>query len=487
MSRWLRRGYVHESKGGQHGLVIILMLGLGLRVLFPVVGYLTSKNPAIFYNSDTETYIAPARELIARGRFFVSGEPEIIRTPGYPFLLTIPILFGHVTIITIIIQILLSCFTVYLVHRTALMIFGREWIAVVAAILCAVEPLSILYTSALLTETLFATLTLLWLYLLIRYLKQRSLRCLLLAATVLAASVYVRPGAYFMPPLIGLGLLTYSLISAGHAVDVLSFIAISAALIAPWQLRNRLEAGYAGFSGISSRDIYFFAGAAVTALHEHIPLGVVQDRLGYDSDYAYVEHHPEQKAWNLARRLSYMDHEGANIVLGNLATYALIHLIGVGRVLVGTSSTEFLQFFGLPLSRGVPFLLVNLLLAVLELPYLILCVTTCLHRVLRREPVILATATTIAYYAVVSGGPMGYSRYRVPVMPEICILAAYSACMIMPRRKSKTPMEFRRGSIQPRIYEPRPKSNAAGVQLMPSNSLIRVAGLPLASAELSSF
>jgi hypothetical protein len=82
---------------------------------------------------------------------------------------------------------------------------------------------------------------------------------------------------------------------------------------------------------------------------------------------------------------------------------------------------------------------------------------------------------------------MGYSRYRVPVMPEICILAAYNACMIMPRRKSKTPMEFRHGSNQPRIYEPRPKSNAAGVQLMPSNSLIRLAGLPLASAELSSF
>jgi hypothetical protein len=58
------------------------MLALGLRVLFPLAGYLASRNSAIFFNSDTETYIAPARELIARGRFFANGAPEIVRTPG---------------------------------------------------------------------------------------------------------------------------------------------------------------------------------------------------------------------------------------------------------------------------------------------------------------------------------------------------------------------------------------------------------------------
>jgi 4-amino-4-deoxy-L-arabinose transferase-like glycosyltransferase len=339
----------------------------------------------------------------------------------------------------IVLQILLSCFTVYLVYLTALMIFGRERIALVAAMLCAVEPLSILYASLLFSETLFATLTLLWLYLLIRYLKQGSLRCLLLAATVLAASIYVRPAAYFMPPVIGLGLLVYSLGSGGRVLDALLFIAFSAALIAPWQLRNRFEAGYSGFSGISSYDMYFYSGAAVTAAREHIPLSTVQHRLGFDSDYAYLERHPEQKTWNQGRRLSYMGHESANLVRGNIATYALIHLTGVGRVFLGTGSTEFLQFFRLPVHWGVPFVLVNLLLAALELPYLILCAATCIHGLLRREPAILAVATTMVYYAVVAGGPMGYSRFRVPVMPEICILAAYCVCMMIPGRKSTTP------------------------------------------------
>jgi hypothetical protein len=46
-------------------------------------------------------------------------------------------------------------------------------------------------------------------------------------------------------------------------------------------------------------------------------------------------------------------------------------------------------------------------------------------RQLWRRPSILAAVLTIAYYVVISGGPAGDSRFRVPIMPIICVLSGY--------------------------------------------------------------
>jgi Gpi18-like mannosyltransferase len=62
-------------------------------------------------------------------------------------LLVIPgLLLDRLELVTILLQVVLSCFTVYMVYRTAKLLFKHQRVAIIAAVLYAIEPLSIMYT-----------------------------------------------------------------------------------------------------------------------------------------------------------------------------------------------------------------------------------------------------------------------------------------------------------------------------------------------------
>jgi hypothetical protein len=118
----------------------VLGLAIFLRTLLPISAYLYTRDFTIFDAADSASYILPARELIASHRFFSDGSPQaavwntpvvpapdIVRTPGYPLLLTIGLMSNRLEVVTIAIQALLSCFTVYLVYDTTLLLFESEW------------------------------------------------------------------------------------------------------------------------------------------------------------------------------------------------------------------------------------------------------------------------------------------------------------------------------------------------------------------------
>jgi hypothetical protein len=96
---------------GHLNIRLVLGLALFLRALLPISGYLYTRDATIFYTPDTATYIVPARELVTHHRFFSDGAPEVIRTPGYPLLLTAGLLLDRLELVTVTLQLLLSCFT----------------------------------------------------------------------------------------------------------------------------------------------------------------------------------------------------------------------------------------------------------------------------------------------------------------------------------------------------------------------------------------
>lgn len=453
----------------------VLGFALFLRILLPVLGYLHTRDVTIFYSPDTETYVAPARELIVHHRFFFHGAPEILRPPGYPILLTVGLLLGRLESVTILLQILLSCFTVYMVYLTAQLLFHRKSVAIIAAMLYAIEPLSILYVSQLLTETLFTAIVMIWLYFLLRYLNRSTLPDLMVSGIALSLSIYVRPIGYFLPVAIAVAMLLRAVVNDQQSMrclvtHVAVFLIVSMGLAALWQVRNRVETGYCGFSGISSVDMYFYLGASVLAAEQHVSPREVQDRLGYQDDRIYFERHPEQKTWTVGQRLEYMRRDAEHILLNHPLTYARIHLEGIVRVVFGSGATVFLKLFGLkpnegaverkPVDQGVlktaaAFIMANplvfwsdVLLLPLELLYLAgACVALLSSRAMMRSPCIIAAVLTIVYYVVISGGPAGYSRFRNPIMPIICALSAYGLCLMQknggliptpPRRQKKS-------------------------------------------------
>jgi 4-amino-4-deoxy-L-arabinose transferase-like glycosyltransferase len=440
----------------------VLILALLLRALLPILGYLRTRDIAIFYDPDTDTYLTPAKELIVYHRFFSAGTPEIVRTPGYPLLLTLGLSLQHLEIVTILAQIIISCFTVYLVYVITQLLFGRERVSIIAAVLYALEPLSILYTSQLLSETLFTALGTVWLYFGLQYLNSYRLRNLVVSGVALAASVYVRPVAYFLPVLIAGGLGIWALVDGRKSMSRLIehaaiFLVVSMGLILPWQLRNWSATGYSGFSGASCINMYFDLETSVLAVKEHVPFfemrhrlghnAIMQDQFGYINESAYLLRHPEQKSWTLAQRLNYMCQDGRRTVSDNPLTYARIHLTGVARTMFDSGATSFLMFFKLYSRGGGLFAglqdrgivrtmgaimmkhpLVfwsNVLLLLVELPYWICAGVVLFSRQLLGKASILMALFVAIYYLVISGGVDALGRYRHPAMPIISALAGY--------------------------------------------------------------
>lgn len=431
-------------------LYYVLALGFFLRILLPVLGYAHAHDSQIFLNPDTATYVAPTHELLADHRFYSDGHPEIIRTPGYPLLLTVGLALHHLTAITIFLQVLLSTLTIYLVYASANVVFESEHAALAAAALYAVEPLSILYSSQLLTETLFTALSTLGVYEFLKYLRCFRLRHLIAAAVVLAASVYVRPIGYFLPIFLAVGLLVvaffYQRRKTMQVVYAALFALIALALLLPWQLRNNAEAGYRGFAGISAVNMYFYLAASVLAVQRHTPFFEEQHQLGYLNDHIYFADHPEQRDWPLAARLTFIDGEARRILAANKAVYLRIHFSGVARALLDSGATDFLIFFRLyqrgggllgsfddkgllagfqTLVRTKPAVFwSNTLLFPFELLYLVGAVIVLFTKRITQPPV-AATFSVAAYYLIVAGGPAALGRFKHPAMPAISILAGF--------------------------------------------------------------
>ncbi len=451
-------------------ILVILGLALLLRVLLPVASAIAVGEEGVFLFPDSVGYLRPAEELLRSGRFADGDRPEITRTPGYPIFLVPGIVLGKPVLVTIALQVILSLLTVWLVYRSAALLFGNQKAAAAAAFLYSLEPLSILYTSLLLTETLFTSLVTAFFFCLADYFKRRqALGTLILAGLALSASVYVRPVSYYLPVLATLALLPALLLrfkKLKYALHAVAFLAASFAPLAAWQVRNKVETGYGGFSAISDLNLYLYQAAAVRAKVEGLPFQEAQQRM------RLFEGHPEHLSWTEAQESAFMRQEGVRVILQHPLVYAGIHLRGLVRILCDPGSVDYLKVFrSYPRLGGIlaniedrgliPVVLGQLksnplvfwsqlaLVALLALYYLL-----ALFGLFGRDCAGLwakiAIAAVVAYFVVVSGGPHSYSRFRHPVMPLLCVLAGcglLSVTRSIDRSPAMGDSEHRKGQL----------------------------------------
>jgi 4-amino-4-deoxy-L-arabinose transferase-like glycosyltransferase len=305
--------------------------------------------------------------------------------------------------------------------------------------------LSVLYTTLILTETLFASLVVAFFFCLVDYLKRRqSIGTLVLAGLALSGSVYVRPVGYYLPILVSLVLLPVLLVrfkKLKYLLHALVFLIVSFGPLAAWQVRNRVETGYRGFSAVSDLNLYLYQGASVLAKVEGLPFQEVQQRM------RSFPGHPEESSWTEAQRSDFMKREGIRIILQHPLVYAGIHLGGMARILFDPGSVDYLKVFdsyprlGGTISniadRGLipvvlsfmknnpPVFWTQLSLFVLLIVYYIFAFFGLFARSRAGVWDKIALVAIILYFVAVSGGPHAYSRFRHPAMPFLCVLAGY--------------------------------------------------------------
>lgn len=437
--------------GHSKSLLIVIGVAFTLRALTPLVALATASPSPLFREPDTSGYVRASEQLAATGRFATADGPEIVRTPGYPLLLSIGISLGHIEAVTISLQVLLGCLTVWLVYRSALLLDGGQPAALAAAWLMACEPLSVLYASKLLSETLFTAIIALAFWLSARFVRELRWRDALAAAVAVAAAAYVRPVAYYLPlwsAIVWAVLLGPRAASRGRlALQIAAFLMVAMGLMGLWQWRNQRISGYAGFSAIAEINLYFYEAVPVLAELEGIPperLPEFQREHGFHDRAAWLRRHPLQRDWPDAWRYDFLRAEAWRILRAHPLIAARLHWYGIAHTLLDSGRNAWVHFFRLlpevqaadagalrPITERVmsavknkPLVFsIHVVLALAVAVYHGLAVVGMAAGIRRRDRPTFLLLAFLAYFLLLSGGTAGYHRFRLPIEPLICLLA----------------------------------------------------------------
>ena len=429
----------------------ILALALILRVAMFAATFASDPALTAAHGGDTDSYLGPAQGLVQTGKFSQQGTPEIKRTPGYPLLLALGIRTGQVEIFAIWMQILLGVAVTLLVFFTARRVSDSETVALLAAAFFAIEPVSILFTARLMSETLFAAVLGVYVWALCTYATTFRLRHALAGALALACATFVRPISFYLPiATVGL-LLFWTVLDRAHwlrrTLHVLAFLLLAMGPLLLWQARNEALTGYDGLSSIREINLFKYHAAMVRATERRITLDDAQDLMTAELVAA------ERDDWDEGDRSTFMRTRAIEIISDSPKTYAGIFLQGMVLNLLDPGASKWLRHFGrLPngshalegelfqkglwrglvhIGRTVPlWLFGNLALGLLLAFTLASSAWTVLTQFPRYRRSVLFLLMVTAYFVVISGA-MTSSRFRHPIMPLLCILSAMGSVSLL--------------------------------------------------------
>jgi hypothetical protein len=429
-------------------------------------------------DSDTSSYLEPGRNLLLHGRFYADGVPDLVRTPGYPLFLAITSLGGMPS--TAVIQVILSVFSVLLVWKLGRTAFGDERIALIAAWIFAFEPISIIFSVDLLSETLFLALLLLSMERIAEFLRGRSLRVLAMAGLWLTAATFVRPVTYYLPFALAVGLFIVLARVPGLRWKAPAVLLISVLpWLVAWQIRNKIETGYSGFTSAMELNLYFYDAAGVIARIENRDLFDVNKELGIirftnnsQQFYLYPPYlalHPEQAGWNQGQRLAFMRSEAMRIIRAHYGVFLHECLRSFFRIIfepgaglyygllypdapnhvIGLARDKGIAREMIELANAYPWVAVEKAAFAVVLLGLYLFAARGILRVGMHNACVWLLLGISLYFIAIStmaGVQNAGARFRLPIMPFVCILAAAGVRSTKALARGKCARDFPAGN-----------------------------------------
>lgn len=389
--------------------------------------------------SDALDYYQLAQSILADHSFVHFGA---FRTPVYPlFLAAIFGVFANAFWLAFLIQIAINLITIFLVFRIASLAFSRK-VALVAALLCAIDPCQALYTVVLVTESLFNAAFLGAIYLLSRKATDKKLVTIFLSALMLGVATLIKP-ITFLFPIVGLFFiaakadLNWRTKTSSAGVFCATFLLA----ISPWLVRNHATYGVASLSSISGSNLLYY-------------------NVGYTEVYrtgkSIEEVLPSLKAEAVSR--------GADTINGNpfinsniysqiatryikthLALYTKRHLMGIGNMVGGLATKPMASNFHLRSNpqqfnimgggglltqietfyryRTIQEILLSFVMVGFLAPTYLFAMAGVLSA-FRLDWIRSGLLVMIAVYFAGLTGVVGDARYRLPLMPAIYIFSA---------------------------------------------------------------
>lgn len=423
-------------------------VGLLLRLLLIAVALQDPAPRPLWRADDTPGYLDPAADLLATGQFLRNGRPAVLRTPGYSVLLLPGVALGHPAGYILLLQAFLGAGAIWLLYRLASLMLDNPRAGVWAAWLMAVEPLHLEFTTMVLTDLPAALMVLGVFYLLALDERRGGYWLPVAAGLAAAAAAFVRPVLLLLLPVVVAAVALVSIrVQRGRRGWVAVLLAAVCAVVPVrlWSLRNLAQTGYPGFCSIGSIAYYKSDAVVVLAKRDGRRPEDVMAEFGLTDPERYLALHPEQRDWPFGKVQAWQEAEGKRLVLANLGTYLPMHLAGMGQVLLGGHRGWFRDLWHAARPpadeagrKATPWLVTAVAVAAVIYNFVVL-VLACLAFFQRsgppdwrRRPVVLVMVATAGLLWVASGSVFSASRYRLPFMWVLCLLAGVTLARRLP-------------------------------------------------------
>lgn len=434
-------------------IVVVFLAALLLRLF--VFAYIVHE-PRKFYTYDSDGYDRRAINLLAYGQFASEKTPpltpDLDRTPTYPvFLAAIFATVGHQPWVVGFLQAFIGALTAVLAYLLARELKLSQLAAIVAGLIVALDPVAAMNSNRILTETLFTTLVVAAAWLLVRFWKDADWRIGLIAALLLAVATLTRPINQFLP----IALLPMSLLALRHLgkrtmlIGTLLVTLVSFLLPYGWAYRNYKQTGLFTLSTIGDTNLAYYRARAVLAeaektsqdaawakIQTQVETTAAQQRLGpagvvalqRDLAITIFERHPVLTAKMFAKgvaRIAFDPGYTITCTLLDRTSTAFDCFPGKSSMnepgLVGKAFGKIAQMSVVQV--------VTLVWSVILLGFTYLCATIGLVQLVRerRWLALALLLVMIAYFVGLAAGAESNSRFRIPAMPFVALLAGVGA------------------------------------------------------------
>ncbi len=445
MKFWSRRKDRADVGGFDRCLKSIVAISLLAFLVRMGMFALLIRHPERAYRRDTTSYVRPALNLLAGNGFSQRTEPpfvpDVCRTPAYPlFIAFLYQLFGRNVLFIAGVQVLVGTLTVTLTYALGRRLLS-ERAATTGGVLMALSLGSAVYCAFVLTETLFSFLLLGAVFCLLLYRRSGRVWAAIVGGLLSGASILCRPIALFYPllaaPCVGVATRGRWL---RRVLVTLAFLVATGAVVAPWIVRNYQLVGMPVLSSISHYNLLFYNAVALEANLRGEQESAVRSEM-----LAQVREELRQNEQvDEGTRIAFYKRRGIEIILAHPLRYLIVHLRQDLNNLL-PNVTEFLELAGLTegnkgtlsvLNRYGPIAAMRHYFAGREwaLPVLIptsfllflvylgaavgLAMLWSQHKWFALCLLLLPTL----YFLLIPGAP-SHPRFRVPVMPYLCLLA----------------------------------------------------------------
>jgi 4-amino-4-deoxy-L-arabinose transferase-like glycosyltransferase len=412
------------------GFIFIFVLAFIIRLT--VFIFLINTDIDSFTRSgDSNNYINAAINLI-NNQIFCDVSTQtlysgIFRTPGYPlFLIPIYYITDYSNIAVILIQTFLSAITCGIVFIIAIKYFSK-FSAYIATLFIVFDIASINVSNIIITETFFTFLLTVFIFLFLKFLEENNYKLIILIGLLSGFIALVKPIFLYSFIIMFIVFLLYfkNRLKLFLKYFLLYFISFSL-LIVPWLVRNK-HIGYSGFSAVQEFNIYNFKS------------GWIEERLKGNKDMEFIDYSKRKSIIQEAiedrglentaiNRVKLYKEFGYKTIIKNpvwLLKYQLRYTLQIFKL---SGFEKSLNEFPVEINTPWGIKLSNIYKKIYEI-FLYILYALVLTGLFRKKSWKtfkgqIFVVAILFYFIAISGEYGGGSRFRVPMLPLMAIIAA---------------------------------------------------------------